>query len=103
MTEYNLESVLEARVQRGIALLDSARPAWREDIDTEILNVGDLTRCPLGQLFGDYCNGISALDSIMRARGEDAILPCEYGFEHEEWVGITYEDLTGAWHWALTR
>lgn len=90
-----LEEILEARVQRGIARLDSVLPGWREEIDKDRLDLASVTHCPLGQLYGNYANGYYALGSDFE--------PCEYGFEDDRSLGITYEDLTGAWHWALTH
>lgn len=52
---------LAANVGRGVALLDEWRPGWAQDVDTETFDIGDLCRCTLGQLFGDYFHGLRVL------------------------------------------
>ena len=51
----------EARVERGAALLDRERPGWQEDVDPFTLRIESCERCVLGQLYGDYTAGFSAL------------------------------------------
>lgn len=47
-----MERELEKRVQRGLFVLDRARPGWTVDLETFDLRSGQ--RCVLGQVFGLY-------------------------------------------------
>lgn len=49
------------RVVRGVALLDAETPGWRERIDLETLDLGNVHLCVLGQGFGHYLTGLDAL------------------------------------------
>lgn len=52
---------VEERVADGVAFLDEYDLTWREGVDPETLDIADCHRCVLGQLFGDYGEGLSAL------------------------------------------
>lgn len=52
---------MEQRVNRGAALLDEKRPGWWKSVDLARLDLNHCERCVLGQLFGDYKEGRSAL------------------------------------------
>jgi hypothetical protein len=45
-----------ARVNRGAAALDEAKPGWVYDIIPERLHMHDARFCICGQVFGDYAN-----------------------------------------------
>lgn len=49
------------RVARGAAHLDVVRPGWFNDIDTGTLTLSSGCRCTLGQVFGDYHEGLKAM------------------------------------------
>lgn len=49
---------LEARVARGVALLDRELPDWRERVDVAELDMGSCTYCVLGYTFGTYVTGL---------------------------------------------
>lgn len=82
MTDYT------AKVNAGIALLDSEKPGWRDKIDLGTLDLGSCAVCILGQVFGEYETGIDELD----------INGYDYGFN-----GDNYRELTAAWKEALGK
>lgn len=49
------------RVAKGAALLDQERPGWAKAIDVGRLNIEACSRCVLGQLFGHYESGVTAI------------------------------------------
>jgi hypothetical protein len=49
------------RVARGAALLDEKEPGWAARIDLGAFDIGWQCRCVLGQLYGNYCTGVSAV------------------------------------------
>jgi len=60
------ERPYEAEVERGIALLDEHAPAdWIGNVDIERLDMGSGRNCILGQVFGNYSWGLSALRTTM--------------------------------------
>jgi hypothetical protein len=59
---------MQARVQRGMRLLDERVPGWQVDIDLDELDMHSCDRCIVGQL---YRSG--------RLRADDAVNPW-YGF-----------------------
>ena len=62
----------ELDVQRGIDRLNGRGPAgWPRMIDKDRLDIQSSVDCPLGQIYGNYQNGINAL-GIMN--------PYDYGF-----------------------
>ena len=95
----------ETEVQRGIALLDSALPGWRQQIDLDRLNMLRAERdrngcgCILTQAYGSYWDGLVALDFDWYA-SEDA----DYGFDvlGTNRPDSEYRVLTEAWKRALT-
>jgi len=50
-----------SKVQAGIRLLDTEQPGWRDLVDLDSLNLGSCSVCVLGQVFGDYEDGLSEL------------------------------------------
>jgi hypothetical protein len=72
ITDYDYDTdthtlvTIADRVATGAALLDAARPGWRDEVDPEELDITDTVRCVLGQLYGDdntfgYAVGLSTL------------------------------------------
>lgn len=78
---------VQQRVQRGINLLDADRPGWWIDVDTDILDIDDLYRCVLGQVYGNFTTGLVAL-SLAGGYGEgfnrSSLQPV--GALNQEWV-----------------
>ena len=67
---------LESAVAQGAKLLDDRVPNWREEIDIDKLNMGSCLRCVLGQIYGEYEDGIDALN-LDRTKDEDL----KHGFD----------------------
>ena len=81
-------------------VLDNMNPGWYKTVDRDKLDMGDNCRCLLGQLYGMYSHGLSALgitrhDSVYYGvdvpdvYGEDgpAVLELEYNKLSEAIVG----------------
>jgi len=51
----------KARVADGARLLDAYMPDWASRIDLSILDLENVERCILGQLYGDYLEGLYRL------------------------------------------
>lgn len=89
---------LRERIVNGAELLDYERPGWREEVDLDELNLGDMYNCVLGQFYGSYTTGTRALDIDGKGRDYEA----SYGFEvsraeAEEDEYAAYDRLTLAW------
>lgn len=52
---------LQERVDKGVELLDSLIPKWRLLIDVDDLDMGNISKCILGQIFGGYSRGLEIL------------------------------------------
>jgi len=48
-------------VKAGVMLLDKVKPGWEQRINVETLNLESAMECVLGQLYGSYADGLSAL------------------------------------------
>lgn len=84
MTDYT------KAVNAGIELLDAERPGWKSEIDLDSLDLGSCGVCVLGQIFGEYSEGLSELGISTGHR---------YGFDT---TGEgKYTELTQAWKDAL--
>lgn len=66
-----------AAVERGAALLSEQMPRWEKEIDVDRLAIYDGECCVLGQVYGEYGDGLQALglDSMAGA--------AEHGFDSE--------------------
>lgn len=78
-------------IHDGMELLDANRPGWRERISCNLLDLGNLDYCVLGQEFGSFYEGKYFLEE----RVED-FEPCNYGFDVAIDV-MDYEELTELW------
>src|SRR5207237_6491262 len=80
---------LKKRVLKGLEALKTKHgDDWANHITPSRLRMREGSRCVLGQVYGDYRDGLLALGL---ENGE------EYGFNAEEERGITYENLDQAW------
>jgi hypothetical protein len=88
------------RVERGAKLLDNLGPKrWWVRIDLASLSMRDAGGCILGQLFGEYSDGVRALfpaydGRIMREERENGFL-----LDPKDWVNTVqaWYDLKQAW------
>lgn len=80
---------VKARVLRGLRQLrDIHGESWVEKIDCQTLELSDSSACVLGQVYGDYDDGLDALGLGY----EEAPL---YGFDHD--AIVDYDELDEAW------
>lgn len=59
--EAALREAVEGRVALGADRLDGYWVEWWEQIDLSTFDIDSCARCTLGQLFGDYSDGLTAL------------------------------------------
>lgn len=85
-------SKFDAKIAAGIKLLDNhVGSSWRDSINLDTLNLGSCSVCVLGQVFGDYQEGLDELDL---EEGYD------YGFNT---MSGDMTELTAAWKVALGK
>lgn len=67
-------------VARGATLLDEKRPGWAGQVSKDRLAMVSCTKCVLGQIYGDFGLGLSALDLWGRSVGFgfSALDPSDY-------------------------
>jgi hypothetical protein len=56
-----MNNTIVERVEKGAKLLDEKCPNWWNKVDISELNQGSSSTCVLGQLKGDYVNGLDFL------------------------------------------
>jgi hypothetical protein len=81
-------SYIPANVKRGEAFLDEHVPGWRDAVEPYGLDLANGCQCVLGQVFGDYDDGLRLLGLTQR----DAQ---RLGFF--TWGRQTFGKLTDAW------
>ena len=81
-------------VQEGIDMLYEhfRGGSWLERVDVTCLDLGDGTRCVLGQVFGDYMHGLEVLYDDRHTDSD-----WEQGFIYEDKLDGTEADLTREW------
>lgn len=99
----DLRELLRPRVERGAALLDSVEPYWFKLVEVA-LDLSDCKRCVLGQVFGDYDDGLDLLNI------SNDLLPAwrwaaDHGFERPLDVpfGPAYRTLDDLWLEAIAE
>jgi hypothetical protein len=70
-----LDEPREARVARGVALLDEKCPDWRTRVNPDTLDMRTNRMCILGQLYGCYGDGLVTVRIATR------IEATRYGFD----------------------
>lgn len=83
-----------ANVKRGVELLDARLPGWRERVNPDTLDLANGCRCIVGQVLGDYDEGVALLGLSQPAAER-------YGF----WASgrQSFSALTDAWRRVLAR
>lgn len=91
---------IEARVARGVALLDERLPSWDERIDLDRLDLHSSCNCILGQEFanhedvdGETWTGYDAAQSALLNHAD----PTEYGFDLTGREAASFPALTSEW------
>lgn len=70
----------------AVALLDEERPGWFNEIDTDILDMNNGSKCILGQLHrGSFWNGVSAMGLNHKACAEG---PFSVVADRNKWIQI---------------
>ena len=82
-------TTIAERVARGAALLDQHMPGWENKVNLNILDIGLMDDCILGQCYGRYWDGARALKVFGRSSAS-------LGFDAGDNKG-DYELLTEAW------
>lgn len=77
------------RIERGAALLDQNAPGWERTIDLDQLSLSSTSYCIVGQVYGDYIDGLHVLNGDAEKR------PAAYGFT--TWSTEQFEALTDKW------
>ena len=68
--------MFEEEVTAGIALLDKQGPeGWRNKIDVETLDLAYIDKCILGQVYGNYFDGLKVLDVDFDEDNFDSVAP----------------------------
>lgn len=76
-------AVCDLLLADAVARLDAVVPDWRTRVDPDRLDMDDLRRCVIGQVFGDYGRGVDELyGPIGHGPGDAAFLG---GFPVESW------------------
>jgi hypothetical protein len=94
------ESLIQERINRGVALLDQVKPDWRDHVNADELDLYDTNACILGQLFDHYLQGLEAVGLHTKCA---RALPTRYGFEtsgrenFNRAGAYSYDELTEAW------
>ena len=82
------------RAKAGATLLDIVRPGWADQVSPERLDLSDCQACVLGQLYGNYTEGVEKLFA-MAENGTRYTVADRAGFDVVP--GTTYSTLTKAW------
>jgi hypothetical protein len=61
------DETVQARVERGVALLDKAQPGWERLIDVGELDINECDVCICGQVYGGFGQGIIKLNVETRS------------------------------------
>jgi hypothetical protein len=86
-------ALVSARVENGMQLLDRVYPGWEKKVNLETLDIMSCRHCILGQLYGDYDDGV-------RWVGISKHSAHEFGFVEQG--EIWFNDLTSMWAEKIT-
>lgn len=94
---------MQDNVRRGMELLDTTRPGWRDKIDLTILDMNDTQCCIIGQLADDYYKSYEAiLEPVLNEYRNLEEAAVAYGFQLDYFTDSpNYKELTEAWREAL--
>lgn len=88
-----VDALVLARVKRGMALLEEKYgPEWASKVDLDILDLGSSSSCVLGQVYGDWSEGVEALG--LNTDGGD-LDDSHFGFDSQG--DETYAELGRVW------
>jgi hypothetical protein len=84
-------STIAERVAKGTALLDEKLPGWWRAINLVRLELNDCQDCLLGQLFGDYDDGLPELGLSDRAAAESGFAEPGFLLERTDYPSLGAE------------
>lgn len=58
------EPTAKGMVKIAMEALDQVNPGWEVMIDLDTLNMGSIFQCVLGQVYGTYLKGLTALEGV---------------------------------------
>ena len=82
-----IETMLQERVARGVALLDDKVLGWAERIRPRELNIAFPYQCLLGHLYRSYTTGSMTLKLGAWSPVDEHRAPSHYGFNYESASG----------------
>lgn len=84
------------RMRKGVKLLNEQAPGWHRKVKISTLDLSSNDNCILGQVFGEYTNGLELLD--INSNDETRNGPA-HGFSlcSEEWTNERIADMTEWW------
>ncbi|GIV61794.1 MAG: hypothetical protein KatS3mg044_0660 [Rhodothermaceae bacterium] len=101
--------VVRARVARGAAYLDAVDPGWHHRLDLATLTLADGTCCVLGQLHGEFRQGLFRTGILNAGSAPRASLsPVALGFQAVQGVAPELQErdyalLEAAWRAAIRQ
>lgn len=66
MRAITIPTTAQARVNKGIRLLDKVNPNWFNKIDLDNFDLGDAAHCVLGQVYGNFTRAVATLAGGVR-------------------------------------
>lgn len=95
-----IEKEVSERVLNGVTFLDETVPDWREKIEPISLNVADGNNCVLGQVFGNFGDGLIFLKKDANWAADHGM----YAYGHNDGVSCLkeYQRLTEEWRIVLS-
>lgn len=107
----DLEDIVLANVQRGIAWLNETHPDWLGDVHVDKLEMNDCTTCIWGQIHGGFTEGKNYETSMMEAGIYGDTAEVDHGFKIDyEWIndyGISsygmWQMLTSTWQEEISK
>ena len=85
------ETLCRISIDNGIAALDDNAPNWREHIDKDQLDMSSCRHCVLGQLYGDFADGLRDL-GVCTMKSSSG-----FGFCSWDTGQLTPEQIQGVW------
>ena len=90
--------MFEAQIQAGAKLLEEkVGPDWFKKIDLQRLDMFDCFHCVLGQIFGDYFDGLKILEGVKYDFETSLNLPINSGFTCRYVGNDSFSLLTQEW------
>jgi hypothetical protein len=94
----------ETQIGRGVQVLDAyyagrGQSNWKSMIDLSQFNIRKVDRCVLGQLFGDYYNGLDELGILVKqyVKYDLAFSLPDFGMHSYDDEGRLWDTLNEEW------